>query len=85
MLMPHVFLQRIDATTKMMFINFGIQKFYLHNYLNSVKKYLNGRYDVELPFKENNLAIHNHFTSYKTRFCNTITRLKRELQKNMLL
>ena len=49
MLMPHMFLQRIDLTTKMMFKNFGTQKFYLDNYLNSIKKYSNGRYDLELP------------------------------------
>ena len=47
MLMPHIFLQRIDVTTKMIFKNFGTQKFYLGNYLNSIKKYSNGRYDLE--------------------------------------
>ena len=54
-------LQRIDVTTKM-FKNFGTQKFYLDNYLNSIKKYSNGRYDLELPLKENYVAIHDHFT-----------------------
>ena len=62
MLMPQMFLQRIDVTTKIMFKNFGTQKFYLDNYLNSRKKYSNRRYDLELPLKENYLAIHNHFT-----------------------
>ena len=47
------------------------------NYLNSVKKNSDGRYEVELAFKENHPVIHDHFTLCKKRLCNTFTRLKR--------
>ena len=47
------------------------------NYLNSIKKNSNGRYEVELPFKENHPVIHDHFILCKKRLCNAFTRLKR--------
>ena len=46
------------------------------NYLISIKKNSNGRYEVELPFKENHPAIQDHFTLCKKRLCNTSARLK---------
>ena len=46
------------------------------NYLNSIKKISNGRYEVELSFKENHSVIHDHFILCKKRLCNTFTRLK---------
>ena len=53
------------------------------DYLNCMKKNSNGRYEVELLFKENHPVIHDHSTLCKRRFCNTVTRLKRnpELSK----
>ena len=47
------------------------------NYRNSIKKHSNGRYKVELPFKENHPVIHDHFVICKKRLCNTFTRLNR--------
>ena len=47
------------------------------DHLNSVKKNWNGRYKVELPFKKNHPAIHDHFEICKKRLCNTFTHLKR--------
>ena len=47
------------------------------NYLNSIKKNSNGRYELDLPFKENHPVIHDHFILCKKRLCNTFTRLKR--------
>ena len=48
------------------------------NYLNSFKKNSNGRYEVELPSKENHLVIHDHFILCKKCLCNTFNRLKRD-------
>ena len=48
-----------------------------NNYLNFINKNSNGRYEVELPFKENHPVIHDHFILCKKRLCNTFTRLKR--------
>ena len=45
-------------------------------YLNSIKKNSSGRYEVELPFKENHPVIHDYFTICKKRFLNTFARLK---------
>ena len=48
-----------------------------NNYLNCIKKNLNGRYEVKLPCKENHPVIHDDSTLCKRRLCNTFTRLKR--------
>ena len=46
------------------------------NYLSTIQKNSNGRYEVELSLKENHPVIHNHFILCKKCFCNTFTRLK---------
>ena len=50
------------------------------NYLISIKKNSNGRYEVELPFKENHPVIHAHLILCKKRLCNTFTRLNPNLE-----
>ena len=47
------------------------------NYLNSIKKNWNGRYEAEFPFKENHPVIQDHFTLCKRRLSNSFTHLKR--------